>query len=125
MSAMMYETLNHKQRAAELRRDASELDRRGYPCLASVNWEMAEWIDPTPRAKPETKTPRRTGRDRETVEITHDESPATTGHTGARPPQRTPRPHTSHRPVPRGTSVINRTTQGRVLRQTDRQVGTR
>lgn len=124
MSVKMFETLNHKQRAAELRHDASELERRGYPAFASVNWEMAEWLDPTPRVKPE-KSPRRTGRDRETVEATHDESPATTGHTGARPPQRTPRPHTSHRPVPRGTSVINRTSQGRVLRQTDRQMGTR
>lgn len=113
MSLHQYQTTNHKLRAAELRRDAAELDRRGYPCLAQVNWEMAVWLDPPPRIKPE-KTPRRTEKAQECYEVT---SGGYVAHDRATPPQRTPRPHVSHRPVPRGTSVINRTSEGRVLRQ--------
>lgn len=47
------EPLSPKARAANARRDAAELERRGFPCLAEVAREMAEWLDPAPRPRPE------------------------------------------------------------------------
>jgi len=54
----VFHTLNRKARASELRTVARELEREGFSGLAEANWEMAEWLDPTPREKP-AKPPRR------------------------------------------------------------------
>lgn len=49
----LYESTNRKLRASKMRTDARDCERRGFPGIASVLWESAEWIDPTPREKPE------------------------------------------------------------------------
>lgn len=111
MSIQTFESVNHKQRASQLRTSANTLDAAGYTIFAEMDRELAEWLDPTPREKP-VKAPRRT-------EAREDYSEG--GHVTQRhgaTPQRTPRVHTSHREVPRGTSVVTRNTpNGRVLRQ--------
>lgn len=56
----LYESTNRKLRASKMRTDARDCERRGFPGIASVLWESAEWIDPTPREKPEARKPRRT-----------------------------------------------------------------
>lgn len=49
----LYESTNRKLRASKMRTDARENERRGFPGFAEALWQLAEWIDPTPREKPE------------------------------------------------------------------------
>lgn len=44
----LYDSVSRKQRAAQLRRDGAECERRGYPGFAAVNYELAGWLDPRP-----------------------------------------------------------------------------
>lgn len=48
---MQYQTTNRRERAAAHRRAAREAEAYGLPGLAEVDWEMAEWLDPTPRVR--------------------------------------------------------------------------
>jgi hypothetical protein len=42
----LYEPLDHKIRAAIHRKAAEECQKAGYPTMARVNLEMAEFLDP-------------------------------------------------------------------------------
>lgn len=107
---MHYETVNHKRRASELRTDAMELTRRGFPMFAEVNLEMAEWLDPAPRER--DVKPRRMRPVRQGASTTEPEQ--SRGHTPMRAPRSSSR---AGRAAPRGTSTIGRNDTGRVLRQ--------
>ncbi len=41
-----HEPVNRKARAAQLRKAAEEAYKKGYQCLADVDWEMANFLDP-------------------------------------------------------------------------------
>jgi hypothetical protein len=56
----MYEAINRKNRAESYRAAALECDRAGFHDFASVNWAMADILDPQRRERP---TPRN-GEDR-------------------------------------------------------------
>lgn len=55
---LSYEPLSPRARAAYHRQEVLVHQAAGYSSLAQWHHEMAEWLDPTPRIRPE-RTPRR------------------------------------------------------------------
>ena len=45
----MYESTSAAVRAKSLRATVLPLRKAGFSGMADLNWEMAEWLDPTPR----------------------------------------------------------------------------
>lgn len=97
-----YESINHKVRAAELRANAIELERRGYPMFAEVDRELAEWLDPTPRER--DREPRRTR------PVQGEVVALPVNHRG-------PYRRETRQRVPSGTTVVASDQTGRVLRR--------
>lgn len=111
-----YESTNVKIRASECRTAARECERAGYQGLAQVNWEMAEWLDPTPRETP-PKSPRRIAAVAPSDEGGADIIPMT---------KRAQR--AANRPVralPVGTTIVGRGNSGRILKQNIRDTDRR
>lgn len=127
---MFFESVNHKVRASELRTSARELERAGFPIMAEVNWELAEWLDPTPREETR-KPPRRTRavnqcsqeedsgyRQERTGGPRQADHNIEVGRLGVNHNAR--REARNERRAPRGTSVDGHNRNGRILRQTGR-----
>lgn len=45
----LYEPVNKPRRADQHRKDAEECHNAGFPNLARLNWEQAEFLDPPRR----------------------------------------------------------------------------
>lgn len=61
-SRLFFEPTNRKARASQYRTDARKAEVSGFPGFAEALWELAEWIDPTPREKPEPRRQRQPSR---------------------------------------------------------------
>ncbi len=53
----LYEPLDHKKRAIQMRKDADECHYAGFICIRDINWEMAEHLDPLPDPDDENNRP--------------------------------------------------------------------
>jgi hypothetical protein len=111
---MQFESVNKKVRAAQLRATAKELEAAGFSVMAEVNWEEAEWLDPTPRERAPEKA-RRTRAVASEGDVLAIPGDVYLPVSHRKPTQRI------ERRAPRGTSVIGRGNSGRVLRQTSAQ----
>jgi hypothetical protein len=75
----LYEPRSRKLRAANLRAAAVECERRGYPGIAQVNRELADWIDPPPRIKEDRRKGPVRGREASVTPLRPVVKPAITG----------------------------------------------
>ncbi len=85
--SMRYEPRGRRARALLYRNAARECDAAGYHLFAELNYEMAEWLDPTPREKP---APRK--RERRPTQPPRGPDPARVGGRRDAPPRRAPVP---------------------------------
>lgn len=72
-SRMFFEPINIKRRASQMRTDARANAAAGYQGFADALFEHAEWIDPTPREKPEPARDRKP--QRQSTRTQHNAAP--------------------------------------------------
>lgn len=97
----MFEPISRKKRASQYRTDARANAVAGYPGFADLLWELAEWIDPTPR-EPIEEPKRRTRQD-----VDGREYAIPVSYTSRQRPSTQPHTNQSTRPVKQVSGIHN------------------